>query len=205
MEWLFVGLVLVLALVWIYVKQNRPPPTPLAERELPDPQDLLARRLTEAASEARQKGQYDVAQAMALKATWLNTRPLLGQDDPPAELDANEQTHLRLAGGLWEHYSQLISGDAQAFAGCEFRPQSSLPYPKEYLVLALDMLIDVGEGRIQSVHLNSQTVPSDVVLAMKEARARLDGFVAVSADDLPTDPAENAKYGAERGWRTSSA
>jgi len=204
MELLFVGLVLILALIWIYVKQNRPPPTPLAERELPDPQDLLASRLTERASEARRNGQYDVAQAMALKATWLKTRPLLGQDDPPAELDANEQTHLRLAGGLWEHYSQLIADETLAFAGCEFRPQSSLPYPKEYLILALDMLVDVGEGRVKSIHFNSLAIPSDVVLAMKEARAQLDGFVDVSADELPTDPAENAKYGAQQGWRTSS-
>ncbi len=205
MAWVFVGLVLVLTLVWIYLKQSRPPPTPLAERELPDPQDLLASRLTEGSQEARRNGQYEIAQAMALKAAWLRTRPLLGQDDPPAELDANEQKHLRLAGDLWECYGRLMSDDTQEFARCEFRPQSSLPYPKEYLVLALDMLVAVGEGRVQSMHFNARAIPSDVVVAMKEARARLDGFVDVPAEELPTDPTENANYGAAKGWRTSGA
>jgi len=205
MEWAFVGLVLVLAMIWIYLKQSRPPPTPLAERELPDPQDLLASRLTEGSQEARQNGQYDMAQAMALKAIWLKTRPLLGQDDPPAELDANQQQHLSLAGALWERYSQLISDDTQAFAGCDFRPQSSLPYPKEYLILALDMLVAMGEGRIQSIHFNAKAIPSDAVMDMKEARAQLDGFVDVSANELPADPTENAKYGEARGWRSSGA
>jgi len=205
MAWFVVGLVLVLALVWIYVKQNRPPPTPLAERELPDPQELLASHLIETAQEARRAGQYDVAQARNLKATWLKTRPLLGQDDPPAELDANEQQHLRLAGDLWGRYSQLLADDTQAFAACQFRPQSLLPYPKEYLARALDLLVAVGEGRIQSIHVNSAAIQSDVVLAMKGARAQLDGFVDVSAEELPTDPTENSQYGAERGWSARGA
>ena len=205
MAWIFVGLVLVLALVWIYVKQNRPPPTPYAERELPDPQELMASRLTERATQARRDGQHEVAQAMSLKAAWLQTKPLLGQDDPPDELDANDQKHLRLAGDIWEHYSQLLSDDTQEFAGCVFRPQSTLPYPKDYMERALDLLVEVGEGHIKSIHFNSESIPADVVQAMKDARSRLDTFLDAPAGEVPTDPGENSKYGAERGWNVGDA
>lgn len=203
MVWILV--VLMLALVWVLIRQNRPMPAPRTEKELPDPQDLLADRLSHLAAEARRSNRHSEAQVMELKVAWLKTRPLLGHDEPPVELDANEQQHLRLAGDLWGRYSQLLSDDTQTFAACRFRPQSSLPYPKEYLALALDLLVGVGEERIQSIHVNSKAIPSDVVLAMKRARAQLDGFVDVSAEELPTDPTENSKYGAEKGWSASGA
>jgi hypothetical protein len=203
MIWILV--VLILALVWVLIRQNRPIPAPRTEKELPDPQDLLANRFSHLAAEARGSNRHSEAQVLELKVAWLKTRPLLGHDEPPAVLDANEQKHLRLAADLWGRYSQLLSDDNQAFAACQFRPQSSLPYPKEYLALALDLLVDVGEGRIQSMHVNSKAVQSDVIVAMKGARARLDGFVDVSADELPTDPTENSKYGAERGWSARGA
>lgn len=203
MDYVIIGLVLVLVLTFVFVRKNKPQPTPLSERALPDPQDLLAGRMAELAAEARQSGRYEEGQLLNLKAAWLKTRPLLGQDDPPAELSANEQMHLRLAGDIWEKYSLVLSDGALDHAGCVFRPQSSLPYPKEYIEQALSLLVEVGEGHIQSMHFKSSAVPADVVLAMKDARAQLDRFVDVDPEQLPTDPTENSQYGSERGWNSS--
>lgn len=197
MEWLFVGLVLVLALVWIHVKQSRPPPAPRTEKELPDPQDLLADRLIEIAADARREGRHAAAQAAELKVLWLKTKPLLGHDDPPAELNPNEQKHLRLAGDIWERFGELLADDGLPYAGCRFRPESLLPFPKAYIAEALDMLVAVGEGRIQSVHIHSRSISPGVVEAMKQAREQLACYVDVPADELPRDPEANARYGAE--------
>jgi hypothetical protein len=198
MIWIIV--VLVLALVWVLIRQSRPAPTPLSERELPDPQDLLIGRLGELADQARRDGKYEEAQALGLKVAWLKTRPLLGHDDPPTELSHNEQKHLRLAGDLWEAYGDFLADEDQQFAGCPFKPESLLQFPKEYLAQALEMLLAVGEGRVQSVHIRSNAIPPDVLESMKQARDQLDGFVSVAAEELPSDPAENARYGADQGW-----
>jgi len=200
MEWLFVGLVLVLALVWIHVKQNRPPPMPSTEKELPDPQELLAAKLTEVAEAARREGRHAAAQAAELKVMWLKTRPLLGHDDPPTELSPNEQKHLRLAGDIWESYADLLADRDQPFAGCRFKPESMLPLPKTYVVQALEMLVALGEGSVGSIHMRARAIPPDVVSSMRDAREQLDGFVDVPAHELPQDPEENARYAVERGW-----
>lgn len=198
MVWIFV--VLILALVWVLVRQNRPQPAARGEKELPDPQDLLVGRLTELAEAAREDGRHADAQAAELKIAWLKTRPLLGHDDPPAALDANERKHLRLARDIWERCGAVLADDAQPYAGCKYRPESMLPYPKDYLAQALDLLVAVGEGRVRSIHFHADAVPADVLDSMRQARERLAAFVDVPAAELPRDPEANARYGAERGW-----
>jgi hypothetical protein len=75
MGWIIV--VLVLALVWVFIRQNRPAPAPRSAKELPDPQELLAERMVVLASAARQNGRHGEAQLAELKVAWLKTRPLL--------------------------------------------------------------------------------------------------------------------------------
>jgi hypothetical protein len=198
MGWIIV--VLLLALAWVLIRQNRPAPAPPADKELPDPQDLLAGRLVAVAADARQDGRHKDAQAAELKVAWLKTRPLLGHDDPPAELSPNEQKHLRFAGDIWERVSEVLTDESQPFAGCRYKPSSLLPFPKDYVDRALGMLIDVGEGRQQSIHFRPEAIPQDVVNSMKAARQQLGAYVDVSTEELPSDANENARYGEERGW-----
>jgi hypothetical protein len=198
MGWIIV--VLVLALVWVFIRQNRPAPAPRSAKELPDPQELLAERMVVLASAARQNGRHGEAQLAELKVAWLKTRPLLGHDEPPAELSPNEQKHLRLAGDIWERVGEWLANQDQPFADCAYKPESLLPFPKQYVAHALEMLIDVGEGRRQSVHFRADAILPEVLHSMKHARAQLDAYVDVPADVLPREPSENARYGDERGW-----
>jgi len=57
------------------------------------------------------------------------------------------------------------------------------------------MLVAVGEGRLQSVHVHPRSISSAVVEAMKRAREQLDCFVDLPGAELPRDPEANARYG----------
>jgi hypothetical protein len=205
MDLVIIGLVLLLAVALVLVRKNKPQPTPYSERELPDPQELLAGRLAELATEAYQSGRHEEAQLLRLKVAWLKSRPVVGRDEPPAELSPDDQTHLRLAGAIWEMYGGMLEDDGQTYAGCRFWPESLLPFPKEYVAVTLDLLIAIGEGSVRSIHFDARSVPPDVLESMKHARQRLDGFVDVSAEELPTDSPMNDRYGAERGWKAPDA
>jgi hypothetical protein len=172
MEWMLA--VLALVLLWWYLQQRRPPP--VEPKPLPDPRKLLAQELEEVAETARKEGHREQAQVLALRSTWLKTSPRLGDDTPPTVLDPNDSRHLRFAGELWaQHQSKQTHCDEAR----HHEPQSaaSLPYPKESIIQALDMLIGIGERRVSSVHVDPDHVSQDVLDEMREARDELNRTV----------------------------
>ncbi len=162
MAWMLA--VLALVLVWWYLRQRRPPP--VEPKPLPDPRELLAVELEQAAKAAREEGRHQDAQLSALRSAWLKTSPKLGDDTPPTELDPDDPRHLRLAGDLWAEYRTILG---QPDPG----PASPLPYPEQSIARALDMLIAIGEGRVRSIHVDPDQVSQDVLDEMRRARDQL--------------------------------
>lgn len=169
MEWMLA--VLALVLVWWYLRRRRPPP--VEPKPLPDPRKLLAEELGQAAQMAHEEGRYEEAQLLALKSTWLKASPKLGDDTPPTVLNADDTRHLRFAGDIWAEYRSALANKDQAKRP-EYESASMLPYPKESITSALDMLIDIGEGRVRSVHVDPSQVSQEVLQEMRNARDALD-------------------------------
>jgi len=192
---LLAALVAGLALAWWVVRERRREPAPA---ELPDPHDVMIERVEKLAEESRAAGGHAAAQRLSLKAAWLRTKPRLGDDEPPRELDPNDERHLRLVNEVWGAYARLLADDTGPYAGCAYKPESMLEHPKEYIARALGLLVDMGEGRLRSVHVDTKTIPPDAVQSLREALQRLEGFLDMSAEDLPQDPAENARVGRGR-------
>jgi hypothetical protein len=169
MEWMLA--VLVLVLLWWYLRRRRPPP--VEPKPLPDPRQLLAEELGRSAQTAREEGRHEEAQLLALRSAWLNTSPKMGDDTPPSRLNPDDSRHLRFAGDLWAGYRSTLALKDQA-EHAESKPTFVLPYPKESIVRALDMLIDIGDGRVTSVHVDPSQISQDVLHEMKHARDELD-------------------------------
>ena len=169
MEWMLA--VLALVLVWWYLRRRRPPP--VEPKPLPDPRKLLAEELGQAAQMGHEEGRYEEAQLLALKSTWLKASPKLGDDTPPTVLNADDTRHLRFAGDIWAEYRSALANKDQAKRP-EYESASMLPYPKESITSALDMLIDIGEGRVRSVHVDPSQVSQEVLQEMRNARDALD-------------------------------
>jgi hypothetical protein len=147
MEWMLI--VLVLAFVWWFLRQRTPrDPAPKA---LPDARELFAERFEAAADEARRDGRDEEAQEVELRAAWLRTKPRFGDETPPEQLDPNEMQHLRFVDDVWERYGRVLAEQGAPHAACRFRPAATLPFPKDAIGRALDMLLDIGEGRVASL------------------------------------------------------
>ena len=193
MEIVIPVLVLALAVLWLLLKRHTSKPT--TPPPMTDARELLADRVATLAAEAR-RGQRDYeAQTYELEATWLRTRPQVGGDAPPVELDAGNERHVRFAGVIWERYKTVLAEKSGPFARCQFKPQSLLPYPKRDIAKALAMLLDVGEGRVPCRFIQVRSIPPEAIDTMKGALERLDRFVDVPPGELPADPEANATFG----------
>jgi hypothetical protein len=179
MEWMLA--VLVLTLFWWFLRQRRPPTA--EPQPLPDPRELLAEELKRAAETARSEGRQKEAQLLALTSAWLKTSPKLGDDSPPQTLDPNETRHLRLAGELWSKYGSMTPpGDTTK---PQLQSASMLPYPKEAITRALEMLIDIGEGKVSSVHVDPGEASQEVLDEMRTALDRLRHLPDIQPENPP--------------------
>jgi hypothetical protein len=159
MEWMLP--VLGLAIIWWWLQKKRPPnPEP---KPLPDARLLLAEELEQRAEVARKEGRTEEARKTALKSAWMYTHPKLGDDDPPAELDPKEGRHLRLAGEIWSKYREARSANDGLADG------QWLPYPREAIVTALQLLLGIGEGTIKSPHVDSREATPEVLAEIRTA------------------------------------
>jgi hypothetical protein len=180
MEWMLA--VLALTLFWWFLRQRRP--APVEPQPLPDPRELLAAELQQAAETARREGRQKEAQVLALKSAWFKTSPKLGDDSPPQTLDPNETRHLRLAGELWSEYGSMTPpGDTT-----KPQPQSTsmLPYPREAIIRALEMLIAIGEGKVSSVHIDPDQASQEVLNEMRNALDQLRRLPDIPPEHPPS-------------------
>ena len=175
MEWIIIGLVPVLIIAWKYLwKQSKPP----QRHVMTDVRGALADRLQLLAADAREENHHDEAQQLEYQAKWLRTRPTdIGGDDVPEELLPEEERHVRFAGSVWEEYGTFLATDAEQFGDGQVRPQSVLPYTKEGIAAALQLLLDIGEGRVSSAFIDSRSIPPEGVDNLRLALGRLADFV----------------------------
>jgi hypothetical protein len=192
MEWILI--VAALAGIWYFLYQRRPRlrrPEPL-----PDARELLARELEQSAESARREGRYEEAQLLEWRSAWLDSKPRLGDDMPPKQLDADVYQHLTWADAMQRRYGTLLADESPPFGPCKYKPEAILPFPKGYIADALRLLIDIGEGHVTSRHVGPGVLSAEVLDSIKEGLRRLDCFLDVPPEELPTDPDENQQYGA---------
>ncbi|UCG87712.1 MAG: hypothetical protein JSW71_03950 [Gemmatimonadota bacterium] len=164
MEWMLP--VLALALLWWWLRKKRPPaPEP---KPLPDARLLLADELEQRAAAAWQEGRVKEARVIALRSAWMRTHPRLGDDEPPTVFDANEGRHLRLASEIWGKYQE-----ARAEVADGSDADSWLPYPKESVVAALRLLLNLGEGTVESPHVDPRDATPQVLAELRTALGEL--------------------------------
>ena len=165
-----------------------------------DVREALADRLQLLAADAREDDHFGEAQQLEYQARWLRARPTdVGGDAPPEELLPAHERHVRFAGAVWEEYGTFLAGDRDPNEQCRFKPQSTLPYTKEGIKAALQLLLDIGEGRTSCAYIDSRSIPPEGVDIMQQALRRLEDFIDVPEAELPTDPVENERFGTGHG------
>jgi hypothetical protein len=178
MEWIVIALVPVLIIAWRYLwSQSKPP----RRHVMTDVRGALADRLQQLAADAREEDRHREAQRLEYQARWLRTRPTdLGGDEPPDNLLASDERHVRFAGTVWEEYGSFLADKDDSSDGGRSRRESDLPFTKEGITESLRLLIDIGEGRTPCSFIDTRSIPRDAVEAMKAAIKRLDEFVGVN-------------------------
>lgn len=175
MSWVIIALVPVLIIAWRYLWSRSKPP---GRHEMTDVRGALADRLCHLASEAREENHHREAQRLEYQAKWLRTRPTdVGGDEPPEQPLASDERHVRFAGAVWEDYGTFLAEMDDAEEPNHEKSERDLPFTKEGITAAVQLLIDIGEGRIPCTFINTRSIPQDAVEAMKRALRRLDEFV----------------------------
>ena len=175
MEWVIIAAVPVLIIAWRYLYTQSKPPQ---RHVMTDVRGELADRLQYLAENAREENHPREAQRLEYQAKWLRTRPTdIGGDAPPEKLLAAEERHVRFAGSVWEEYGTFLAGEADSPKECRTRPQSALPYTKEGIEGALQLLLDIGEGRVSCAYIDSRSIPPEGVDNLRQGLERLAGFV----------------------------
>ncbi len=182
MEWIVIGLVPVLIIAWKYLYTKSKPPL---RHVMTDVRGSLADRLQLLAADSREEHHHDEAQQLEYQAKWLRTRPTdIGGDDVPEELLPEEERHVRFAGSVWEEYGTFLATEAEQVGDGQVKQQSTLPYTKEGIAAALQLLLDIGEGRVSSAFIDSRSIPQEGVDNLRQALGRLADFVEdPSADE----------------------
>ena len=151
-----------------------------------DVRGALADRLRQLAEKAREERHHREAQRLEYQAKWLQTRPTdIGGDASPERLLAEEERHVRFAGAVWEEYGTFLAGETAPGYERVSRSESTLPYTKEGIRMALQLLLDIGEGRVSSAFIDSRSIPKEGVENLKQGLRRLEDYVdAAEADDV---------------------
>lgn len=126
-----------------------------------------------------------------LERTDDNLSPMHAQRHSDAPMDLEEINQVRSA------FADLMENDTSPYAECMYKPAELLPYPKPVIAEALSTLLEAAnEGD------NSRIVfeePQEAVRVLRMGLYYLDHFLEVPADDLPTDPVANVRFG--RSWK----
>jgi hypothetical protein len=176
MEWVIIGLVPVLIIAWKFLwKQSKPP----QRHVMTDVRGALADRLQLLAEDAHEENRPREAQRLEYQAKWLRTRPTdVGGDDPPETLLAAEERHVRFAGAVWEEYGTFLADEKERSKEVGRKPESTLPYTKDGIMAALQLLLDIGEGRVSCAYIDSRAIPPEGVDNLRQGILHLEDFVS---------------------------
>jgi hypothetical protein len=142
-----------------------------------DVRGVLADRLQQLAQDAREGEHHREAQQLEYQARWLRTRPTdIGGDSPPDELRASDERHVRFAGAIWEDYGTFLAEGDDLEKQPKSKGAKDLPFTEEGITAALQLLIDIGEGRVSCSFIDTRSIPEEAVDAMKRALERLNDF-----------------------------
>ena len=176
MEWVIIAMVPVLIVAWKFLWSRSKPP---GRHVMVDVRESLADRLQLLAADAREDDHHGEAQQLEYQARWLRTRPTeIGGDAPPEKLLAEEERHVRFAGAVWEEYGRFLADEKNQEKEGLPKSQSTLPYTKEGIKAALQLLLDIGEGRVSCAYIDSRSIPQEGVDNLKQAVSRLEDFRA---------------------------
>lgn len=115
----------------------------------------------------------------------------------PAQIDLNNVLHVTIVDDVRQRYSALLVDESHPYAGCMFRPASTLPYSKATIKRALESLLDFAEGRRDSRFLANALRTPENAETLRKSVLCLEFFLEVPAADLPTDPSDNAIAGSQ--------
>ena len=175
MEWVIIAMVPVLIVAWKFVWSRSKAPQ---RHVMTDVRGALADRLQLLAEKAREENHPREAQRLEYQAKWLRTRPTdIGGDAPPEIFLAEEERHVRFAGSVWEEYGTFLAGWNDQSVEGRSKLQSTLPYTKEGITAALQLLLDIGEGRVSCAYIDSRSIPPEGVDNLRQALERLADFV----------------------------
>lgn len=125
------------------------------------------------------------------------------QDEPPGWLDASNPLHLEFALTAVADYGNVLEHKGGKWARCIYYPESLLPYPKAYLREAAQMLLAVAHGERPPAPGYSVRDIAEHKDSLEFALAFMDSFLDAPPEEVPTDPHENAAFGARfRATRT---
>jgi hypothetical protein len=91
-------------------------------------------------------------------------------------LSAAEERHVRFAGSVWEEYGTFLAEQEESAGRAKTRPASVLPYTKEGITSAVELLLDIGEGRTPCSYIDTRSIPADALDAMRKALGQLEEF-----------------------------
>lgn len=115
-----------------------------------------------------------------------------GRMDVETSMDLEEVSRIRSA------YADLLENDTSPYAECMYKPATLLPYPKAVIADALEHLLEAAEGGDDSAV--SFENPEEAVRSLRMGLDYLDDFLEVPADELPTDPVANVRFGSS--WQS---
>lgn len=113
----------------------------------------------------------------------------------PTAFDLDDTVHVEIIEDVRRKFAETLQNESGPYAGCMYRPSSSLPYPKPVIRAAFTALLDFAAGRRESAIMDVRTRTAEVVDHLEAALVHLDDFLDVASDRLPTDPLENARVG----------
>jgi len=174
MEWVIIAAVPLLLIAWRYLWATSKPPR---RHVMTDVRGAMADRLQVLATEARDNNHHRGAQHLEYQARWLRTRPDVGGDDVPDALDVTQERHVRFAAAVWEDYGSFLAEIDEAADADRSMREIDLPFTKEGITAALQLLLDIGEGRASCAIIDGRSIEQDAIDTMHRAMARLDDFI----------------------------
>src|SRR5713101_4748449 len=121
-----------------------------------------------------------------------SNRPLVAL---PATFDLDNPAHVAIIDDIRMKYATLLADQTHPYARCMYRPAAMLPFPKVAIKTALVSLLDFSEGRRPSRLLDQSLRTPDFARTLNSVLLRLDDFLEVPANSLPTEPTDNSVVG----------
>ena len=116
----------------------------------------------------------------------------------PSKFDLEEILHYKFTERIIQEYGSVLANSGE-YQKCAFKPESILPFPKEYITLAFQFnyLILKTEKPLFVISENRE----EIVKKLRAAEVYLGTFLKASKDELPSVIGENVRVGFELSKR----